>query len=84
MPRSVEGKEAEEDRHCDGVCIRSDLERMGEEWRKRTTGRWKELETADKERSERKMRGKKKTMETEIMVNSPLTTGMPRKEKQQL
>ena len=43
--------------------------------------RYNDLETADRERSEKKMRGKK-TLETEIMVNSPLTIEMPRKEQQ--
>ena len=37
--------------------------------------------TVDKERNETKVRGRKKD-ETEIMVNSPLTTGRPRKEQQ--
>ena len=37
----------------------------------------KELETADKERCKKKSERKKKTMEKEIMVNSPLTTPMP-------
>ena len=45
--------------------------------------REKELETADRERNDRKVGGRKKAMETEIIVNSPLTTGMPRKEQQQ-
>ena len=44
--------------------------------------RQKELETAGREYSERKVRGRKKTMETDIIVNSPLTKGMPRKEQQ--
>ena len=39
----------------------------------------KELETVDRERSKRKVRGRKKTMEKEIMVNSSLMTVMPRK-----
>ena len=38
-----------------------------------------ELETADRECSKRKVRGRKKTMEKEVMVNSPLITVMPRK-----
>jgi len=37
------------------------------------------LETADIERSKRKVRGRKKTKEKEITVTSPLTTVMPRK-----
>ena len=44
------------------------------EWQKN-----EKLETADREHSKRKVRGRKKTMEKEIMVNSPLTTVMPRK-----
>ena len=32
--QKVEEKEAEEDRSCDGVCIRSDLERVGDEGKK--------------------------------------------------
>ena len=40
--------------------------------------RLKELEAADRECSKRKVRGRKKTMEKESMVNSPLTTEMPR------
>ena len=35
--------------------------------------RLKELETADRERSTRKGRGRKKTMEKEIMVTSPFS-----------
>ena len=58
-----------------GNCIKSDLERMvGEEWK---NDRYKELETADRERSKRKVRGRKKTMEKEIITS--LTTMMPRK-----
>ena len=55
-------------------CIKIDLEIGGEEWENDT---WKELETADRERSKRKVRGRKKTMKKEIMVNSPLTTVLP-------
>ena len=40
--------------------------------------RKKELEIVGTERSKRKVRGRKKTIGKEIMVNSPLTTGMPR------
>ena len=36
------------------------------------------MNTVNRERSNRKVKGKK-TMEKEIMVNSPLTTVMPRK-----
>ena len=39
----------------------------------------KEFETANPEHSKRKVRGRKKIMEKEIMVNSPLMTVMPRK-----
>jgi len=56
------------------------LGRVEEEWRKRATDRM-ELETADKERNDRKVAGKK-TMKTEIMVNSPFMTGMPRNQQQ--
>ena len=38
-----------------------------------------ELETADRELSKRKVRGRKKPMEKEIKVNSSLTTVMSRK-----
>ena len=38
-----------------------------------------ELETAERKRSKRKVRGRKKTMEKDIMASSPLTTLMPRK-----
>ena len=41
--------------------------------------RQKELATADRERSKRRVRGREKTMEKEIMVNSPLTTLVPGK-----
>ena len=69
-------KRNEEDRNCDGDCIKTDLERVGEEWE---NDRQEELENADRERSMRKVRGRKQTMEKEIMVNSPLTTVMPTK-----
>ena len=46
-------------------CIKSDLERVGEEWK---NDREKELETADRERSMKKVRVRKKTMEKEFMV----------------
>ena len=59
-----------------GDCIKSDLERVGEEW---GNYRQKEWETPDRESSKRKVRGRKTTMEKESMVNSPLTTVMPRK-----
>ena len=39
------------------------------------------MEIADRERNDRKVRGRKQTMETEIMVNSPLMTGMLRIEQ---
>ena len=58
-----------------GDCTKKDIERH----KKNNTQ--KELVTVDKERSETKVRGRKKD-ETEIMVNSPLTIGMPRKEQQ--
>ena len=54
-----------------------DWEKNGEK-----SNRLKELKTADSERSERKMRGRKNTMKTEIIVNSPLTTVISRKELQ--
>ena len=41
--------------------------------------RYKELETADRERSKREVRGRKKKTEKKRIVNSPLTTVMPRK-----
>ena len=53
---------------CD--CNTSDLQRVGEECRK--------LETTARERSKRKVRRRKKTMKKDFMVNSPLTTVMPR------
>ena len=31
MPRKWRGNGGEEDRNCDGHCIKSDLERVGEE-----------------------------------------------------
>ena len=31
----VQTNGGEENRNCDGGCIKSDLERVGEEWRKR-------------------------------------------------
>ena len=37
MPRKWRGKGSEEDRHCDGDYIKSDLERMRGEWRKMPT-----------------------------------------------
>ena len=43
------------------------------------TDKWKELETVDRERSKRKVRGRKMTMKKEVIVNLPLTTVMPRK-----
>ena len=43
-----------------------------------------ELETADRECSKKKVRGRKKTMEKEIMVNSPLTTVMQENNKNQM
>ena len=60
-----------------GIAL-SDLERMGEELGKRANDR----------RNVRLLiqnvvRGRKKAMDTEIMINSPLTTVMPRKEQQQ-
>ena len=48
------------------------------------SNKWKELETADRERNDRNVRGREKTMETEIMVNSPLTIGMPRKKNNEM
>ena len=60
--------------------MKRDLETVGDNWRKRE----KKLETANRERSERKVRGRINSKETEIMANSPLTTGMPRKEQQQI
>ena len=35
MSRKWSGKGAEEERNCDGDSIKGDLDRMGEEWRKR-------------------------------------------------
>ena len=67
MSKRWRGNGAEEDRNCDGGCIESDLERVGEECK---NDREKELETTGRERSKRKVRGRKKTMEKEIMVNS--------------
>ena len=65
-----------------GDCIKTDIERMGEEWRKEH-----QIERigdiCERGHSERKVRERKETMETEIIVNSLLTTGMPRKEEQQ-
>ena len=58
-----------------GACIKGDLERMREEWRERTTYRMDgrlPMENAVRRR---------KNMETEIMVNSTLTTVMARKEQ---
>ena len=49
---------------------------MGEEGKKK-----KELETADRERSKRKV-GEKKTIEKEIMVNTALTTVTPKQLQQ--
>ena len=59
-----------------GDSITRDLEKVGEEWRKRATyGRnWRLTKNV--------VRGRKKTMETEIIVNSLVTTGVPRKEQQ--
>ena len=58
-------------------CIKRDLVgHVGEEWIKRATDRinWRLLiENVVREKR------KKKTTETEIMVNSPLTIAMPRK-----
>ena len=51
MPRKCRRNGGEEDRNCDGNCIESHLERVGEES--------KELETADRERSKRNVRGKR-------------------------
>ena len=34
VPRKWRGNGGEEDRNCDGDCINSDLERVGEEWGK--------------------------------------------------
>ena len=34
MPRMWRGNGGEEDRNCDGDCIESDLERVGEECKK--------------------------------------------------
>ena len=44
-------KRVVEDRNCDGDCIQSDLERVGEQWRKRATDR-RNLRL-DREHSER-------------------------------
>ena len=33
VPRKWRGHGGEEDRNCDGVCIKRDLERVGEEWK---------------------------------------------------
>ena len=56
-----------------GDCVKSDIERVGEEWKNI------HKRTAVRDRSKRKVRGRKKIMEKETMVNSPLTTVMPRK-----
>ena len=32
MPRKWMGNGGEEDRNCDGGCIKSDIKRVGEEW----------------------------------------------------
>ena len=80
MPRS-KGKEAKKTEITMWDCIKRDPERVGEESRKRATHRrnWRLLiENTVRERLE-----EEKTMETEIMVDSCQTTGMPRKEQQQ-
>ena len=72
-------KEARKTEIAMGDCIKWSRKCvMGEEWGKRATDRrnWRLL-------TENAVRGRSKTMETEIMINSPLTTVMPRKEEQQ-
>ena len=44
-------------------------------------GYFSRLETADKECNERKAKGRKQTMETEIMVSSSVALEMPRKQQ---
>ena len=66
-PKSGGGKEARKNEIAIGDCIQGDTERIRKEWR----NRWEELKTADRERSESKVRGRKRTMETETMVNYP-------------
>ena len=39
MLRKWRGKEGKEDRSCDGGLLKRDIEREGEEWRKRATDR---------------------------------------------
>ena len=50
-------------RNCDGDCIKSDIERVREEWENN-----RQKESADIEHSKTKMRGRKKTMEHEHIV----------------
>ena len=69
------GKGGEEDRNCDRGCIKRDLERLGEEWSKKRR-KWRLLI----EKVKTYKWGRKKTLETEIIVNSFLTTGMPGKQ----
>ena len=73
MPRNWRGNGGEADRNCDGGYIKSVLEIVGREWE---NDRENELETAA---SKRKMRGRKKTLENEITVNSTQLIVMPRK-----
>ena len=56
MPRKWKGNGGEANRNCDG-----DLEKSGRKME--NNDRLKDLETADRERSKRKVRGRKKTME---------------------
>ena len=44
MPRKWMGNGGQEGRNCDGVCIKSDLERVGDEWMKNIERRnWRML-----------------------------------------
>ena len=63
-----------------GDCVKSDLESVGEEWKKDIDRRnWRLL----KENVVRKSQRKKKDNGKGNNVNSPLTTVMPRKEKKE-
>ena len=57
------------------------IKEIYKDWEKNGEKEQKIEGIADRERNDIKVRGKK-TMETGIMVKSPLTTGMPRKEQQ--
>ena len=77
MLRKWKEKEARKTEIAMGDCINNDPERVGQEWRKRAANKqnWRLL-------IETVVRRRNTTIETEIMVNSPVRAVVPRKVQQ--